>query len=107
MTYAPDSKSTSARPCPPSSTRTSCKRAKRQMSPSSAQVSFQFQAYMHMLRIGELTVVTGPEGGNVLAPFGEHWLTSFRETKAYEVWESITDPVLFDLCEPRSAFFGC
>lgn len=44
---------------------------------------------------------SGPEGGNVLAPFGEHWLHAFKETKAYDVWDSMTDPVLFDLCEPR------
>lgn len=51
----------------------------------------------------ELTDGLGPEGGNVLAPFGEHWLQAFKETNAYAVWDSVTDPVLFDLCEPRYA----
>ena len=45
----------------------------------------------------------GAESGNPLVPFGEHWLGAFKETKAYTVWDSVTDPVLFDLCEPRSA----
>ena len=45
----------------------------------------------------------GAEPGNPLVPFGEHWLGAFKETKAYTVWDSVTDPVLFDLCEPRSA----
>jgi hypothetical protein len=47
--------------------------------------------------------VVGAESGNPLVPFGEHWLGAFKETKAYTVWDSVTDPVLFDLCEPRSA----
>jgi len=47
--------------------------------------------------------VVGAESGNPLVPFGEHWLGAFKETKAYAVWDSVTDPVLFDLCEPRLA----
>jgi hypothetical protein len=47
--------------------------------------------------------VVGAESGNPLVPFGEHWLGAFKETKAYTVWDSVTDPVLFDLCEPESA----
>jgi hypothetical protein len=45
----------------------------------------------------------GAEAGNPLVSFGEHWLGAFKDTKAYAVWDSITDPILFDLCEPRSA----
>ena len=47
--------------------------------------------------------MVGAESGNPLVPFGEHWLGAFKETKAYTVWDSVTDPVLFDLCEPRLA----
>ena len=43
----------------------------------------------------------GADSGNQLVPFGEHWLGAFKETKAFAIWDSVTDPVLFDLCEPR------
>jgi len=50
--------------------------------------------------------IVGAESGNPLVPFGEHWLGAFKETKTYAVWNSVTDPVLFDLCEPRLASLG-
>jgi hypothetical protein len=33
--------------------------------------------------------------------FNPLWMADFRTTNAYEVWNRITDPVLFDLVEPR------
>lgn len=38
---------------------------------------------------------------NSLASFGDQWLTAFKTTQAFRVWDACTDPVLFDLCEPR------
>jgi len=35
--------------------------------------------------------------------FNPLWISEFKKTNAYEVWERITDPVLFDIVEPRSA----
>jgi len=29
------------------------------------------------------------------------WVSEFRRTNAYEVWERVTDPLLFDIAEPR------
>ncbi|KAI9633849.1 putative cytoplasm protein [Dioszegia hungarica] len=43
---------------------------------------------------------TGAEQ-NVLAPFSEAWLKEFKLTSAYETWDACTDPVLFDICEPK------
>jgi hypothetical protein len=39
--------------------------------------------------------------GNILQPFSEQWLGGFRGTPAFEVWDACTDPLLFDICEPR------
>ena len=29
------------------------------------------------------------------------WIAEFKKTNAYEVWERVTDPLLFDILEPR------
>lgn len=33
--------------------------------------------------------------------FNPQWISEFTRTNAYEVWERITDPLLFDIVEPR------
>jgi hypothetical protein len=38
---------------------------------------------------------------NPLIPFGEAFAASFRVTPACSAWDEITDPVIFDLSEPR------
>lgn len=38
---------------------------------------------------------------STLASFNESWLTSFRNTPAFILWDENTDPVIFDLVEPR------
>ena len=45
-----------------------------------------------------LVNATDPTG---LASFNESWLAAFRKTHAFEVWDRNTDPVIFDLVEPR------
>ena len=37
--------------------------------------------------------------------FGPAWMSSFQNTTAYEVWNRITDPLLFDIVEPKCAIF--
>lgn len=34
--------------------------------------------------------------------FNPLWISEFKKTNAYEVWERTTDPLLFDIVEPRS-----
>jgi hypothetical protein len=52
------------------------------------------------------------DGHSVLAPdpggeitsyedFGELFMSSFQATAAHEVWDRITDPILFDIIEPK------
>lgn len=38
---------------------------------------------------------------NVVQNFGEAWLAAFRGTEVFTLWDRITDPVIFDIVEPR------
>ena len=37
--------------------------------------------------------------------FNPLWIREFKKTNSYEVWDRTTDPVLFDIVEPRSISF--
>lgn len=39
--------------------------------------------------------------GGVMQAFSEAWLSAFKETAAFERWNAVTDPALFDICEPK------
>ena len=46
--------------------------------------------------------VLAPGGENTsYGDFGELFMASFQATAAHEVWDRITDPVLFDIIEPK------
>ena len=95
MTFEPGSRNTSAPRYRLSSTLSFWPKAKPVIS--------QLLASVCRLRLSiGLADPVGADSGNPLVPFGEHWLGAFRETKAFAIWDSVTDPVLFDLCEPRS-----
>jgi hypothetical protein len=36
-----------------------------------------------------------------LTPFGDHFAAAFRASPAFQTWDATTDPVIFDLSEPR------
>ncbi|KAG9100549.1 late secretory pathway protein avl9 [Ceratobasidium sp. UAMH 11750] len=38
--------------------------------------------------------------------FNESWIAAFRTTKAYDHWNRVTDPVLFDIIEPKHPCSG-
>ena len=33
--------------------------------------------------------------------FNPLWIADFKQSNAYEVWERVTDDMLFDIVEPR------
>lgn len=33
--------------------------------------------------------------------FNPLWISEFKKTNAFEVWDRVTDPMLFDIIEPR------
>lgn len=40
---------------------------------------------------------------NSIDDFNPHWIAEFTKTTAYDVWQRSTDPMLFDIVEPRFA----
>ena len=40
---------------------------------------------------------------NAVQDFNLLWIQEFKKTNAFEVWNRITDSMLFDIVEPRSA----
>jgi hypothetical protein len=38
---------------------------------------------------------------NALDDFNPIWIAEFKRTNAFDVWQRITDPMLFDIVEPR------
>ena len=38
---------------------------------------------------------------NSIQDYNPLWISELRRTNAYEVWEHVTDPLLFDIAEPR------
>ncbi|KAF9465242.1 transport protein Avl9-domain-containing protein [Collybia nuda] len=52
---------------------------------------------------GSGVLITGGSGGdsNSTEDFNPLWISEFKTTNAYEVWERTTDPLLFDIVEPR------
>ncbi|KAF8895583.1 transport protein Avl9-domain-containing protein [Infundibulicybe gibba] len=48
-------------------------------------------------------MITGGSGGDSSSAedFNPLWISEFKGTNAYDVWERTTDPLLFDIVEPR------
>ncbi|KZS96061.1 hypothetical protein SISNIDRAFT_483460 [Sistotremastrum niveocremeum HHB9708] len=42
-----------------------------------------------------------PADATSIEDFNPMWIAGFKQTNAFEVWERITDPLLFDIVEPR------
>ncbi|KAJ4482391.1 transport protein Avl9-domain-containing protein [Lentinula aciculospora] len=54
--------------------------------------------YRDFLSKGEGVLITEPTSTE---DFNHLWMSEFKNTNAYEVWERTTDPMLFDIVEPR------
>ncbi|KAF9013167.1 transport protein Avl9-domain-containing protein [Cyathus striatus] len=52
---------------------------------------------------GSGVIITGGTGGDSSAveDFNPVWIAEFKKTNAYEVWDRVTDPLVFDIIEPR------
>ncbi|KAF8628649.1 hypothetical protein AX15_003781 [Amanita polypyramis BW_CC] len=60
--------------------------------------------YRDFIAKGEGSGVLISGGTGLASPwedFNTAWVYEFKSTNAYEVWERITDPLLFDIVEPR------
>ena len=47
------------------------------------------------------TIHTDGGDSNAIQDFNPLWISEFRRTNAFEVWDRITDPMLFDIVEAR------
>ena len=43
----------------------------------------------------------GGENDTSMQDYNPLWVSELRRTNAYEVWERVTDPLIFDITEPR------
>ncbi|KAJ6524304.1 hypothetical protein DFH09DRAFT_188088 [Mycena vulgaris] len=52
---------------------------------------------------GNGVIISGGSGGdaNSTEDFNPLWISEFKHTNTYEVWQRTTDPLLFDIVEPR------
>jgi len=59
--------------------------------------------YSGFLAKGESKGVLISEGYDPVCQqdFGPAWLAAFKTTQAFEVWDRVTDPMVFDIVEPR------
>ncbi|KAF8610331.1 hypothetical protein BDV93DRAFT_430053 [Ceratobasidium sp. AG-I] len=65
--------------------------------------------YADFLNKGKQSEVLVPGTGNDAVSaqhFNELWIAAFRTTKGYEHWNRVTDPVLFDIVEPKHPCAG-
>lgn len=61
--------------------------------------AIKFVDYLNQSKDGSVLVNANDPTG--LSSFNEAWLSAFRHTHAFEVWDRNTDPLIFDLVEPR------
>ncbi|THH14534.1 hypothetical protein EW146_g5804 [Bondarzewia mesenterica] len=52
---------------------------------------------------GSGVLITPGSGGDpsVMEDFNQVWIAEFKRTNAFQVWQRVTDPMLFDIIEPR------
>ncbi|KAK8853450.1 hypothetical protein IAR55_004157 [Kwoniella newhampshirensis] len=65
--------------------------------------SIKYADFLSKGKAADISIIGQGEAasGNILLPFSEQWVSGFKTTPAYETWNGCTDPVLFDICEPR------
>ncbi|KAF8340671.1 transport protein Avl9-domain-containing protein [Cantharellus anzutake] len=67
----------------------------------SALSCLKYTDYLEKNAKGNITVSGATGDPNVVRNFGEGWLEAFQKSHAFQVWDGITDPVIFDIVEPR------
>ena len=77
-------------------------RAKFEEYIAAALSSIKYQSFLSKGK-GSGVIITGGTGGDArcVEDFNPSWVAEFMKTTAYEVWDRITDPTLFDIVEPR------
>jgi len=75
---------------------------------TSALASVKYADYLLKTGKQETLLTTGPDNGdaNALYDFNSLWISEFKQTNAYDVWNRVTDPMLFDIVEARHPCAG-
>jgi hypothetical protein len=76
-------------------------RAKFEEYVTAALASVRYREFLSKGK-GNGTIIAGTGGdASTLEDFNTVWIAEFTKTNAYEVWDRSTDPMLFDIVEPR------
>ncbi|KAI0373648.1 hypothetical protein BV20DRAFT_962201 [Pilatotrama ljubarskyi] len=68
---------------------------------TSALASVKYSAFLARGQNNGVMIQDGSGDPNSLQDFNPLWIQEFKKSHAYEVWERVTDPLLFDLVEAR------
>ncbi|GBE83012.1 predicted protein [Sparassis crispa] len=66
-----------------------------------ALASVKYSAFLAKGRSAGVIISDGSVDPNSVQDFNALWIQEFKKTNAYEVWERVTDPLLFDIVEAR------
>lgn len=76
-------------------------RAKFEEYVSAALASVRYREFLAKGKVNNV-IITGTGGDdNSIDDFNPLWIAEFTKTNAYDVWQRSTDPMLFDIVEPR------
>ncbi|OAX44321.1 hypothetical protein K503DRAFT_679112 [Rhizopogon vinicolor AM-OR11-026] len=75
-------------------------RAKFEEYISAALASVRYREFLAKGK-GSNVIITGTGDNNSIDDFNPLWIAEFTKTTAYDVWQRSTDPMLFDIVEPR------
>ncbi|WVQ75611.1 hypothetical protein IAR50_005240 [Cryptococcus sp. DSM 104548] len=72
----------------------------------SALSSIKYADFLTKGKASDISIIAETAGapgseGNVIQDFSEQWIIAFKGTDAYDKWNGVTDPVLFDIHEPK------
>ncbi|KAJ7643757.1 transport protein Avl9-domain-containing protein [Roridomyces roridus] len=68
---------------------------------SAALATVRYRDFMAKGESNGVIISGGAGDANAVEDFNPLWLSEFKQTNAYDVWERTTDPLLFDIVEPR------
>ncbi|KAI0357549.1 hypothetical protein OH77DRAFT_1476284 [Trametes cingulata] len=68
---------------------------------TAALASVKYSAFLAKGQGNGVMIQDGSGDPNSLQDFNPLWIQEFKKSHAYEVWERVTDPLLFDLVEAR------
>lgn len=72
---------------------------------SGALASIKHTDFIAKGKGNDIVITEGGENNSIL-DYNPLWIAELRRTNSYEIWERVTDPLLFDIVEPRHPCAG-